>query len=345
MALSNFFWNTASPNPADSLLISDIPAAIRYVKLNSKTAIQREHAALGDAADTGGEHLNGSAVAYQGTATPVNRPDANGDTTALASNDIDKGRFWLDDNFDPPALKRWDGSAFEPASGSLTGSSPLQVLQNTTHEDTDGGRESALSFKGEQSGGEATTLAKIECSHEGSSDDEKGQMRFLLNDGDDTNTPSKEALRFQSTGLIDVANSLSVLDEDAMGSDDAEALATQQSIKAHDAFGEFTDEDDDTNSLLVAHAYLANQDGFVTVIYTSGTAGQTMTGYVDTDTDPPTGGTVLAAVNSRTTGAIESRMFTVANGKYFEIVLTGGSAVIYWQPKSGTLIKCTDQEP
>ena len=40
------------------------------------------------------------------------------------------------------------------------------TLKNDTEEDTDGGRESTLIFKGEQSGGEISTLAEIEASHD-----------------------------------------------------------------------------------------------------------------------------------------------------------------------------------
>ena len=59
------------------------------------------------------------------------------------------------------------------------------TLKNPTHEDTDGGRESAVSFKGEQSGGEISTLAQIQASHDGTSDDQKGDLIFKTNDGSD----------------------------------------------------------------------------------------------------------------------------------------------------------------
>ena len=67
----------------------------------------------GDA--TGGEHSNGSAVCYQDTATPSNRPDG---ATALASNAIDKGRLWIDDNKTQVPIKRWNGSAWVTAGMS-----------------------------------------------------------------------------------------------------------------------------------------------------------------------------------------------------------------------------------
>ena len=71
------------------------------------------------------------------------------------------------------------------------------TLKNDTEEDTDGGRESTLIFKGEQSGGEISTLAEIEASHDGTADDEKGDLIFRTNDGSDGSSPT-EAMRIDS---------------------------------------------------------------------------------------------------------------------------------------------------
>ncbi len=71
-----------------------------------------------------------------------------------------------------------------------TSTVPYLTLHNSTHEDSDGGRESQLNFKGEQTGGEETTLARIEISHDGAADDEKGKVVISTNDGSDTNTPT-----------------------------------------------------------------------------------------------------------------------------------------------------------
>lgn len=75
------------------------------------------------------------------------------------------------------------------------------TTKNPTHEDTDGGRESAISFKGEQSGGEISTLAQIQASHDGTSDDQKGDLIFKTNDGSDNDAPT-ERLRIDSAGSI-----------------------------------------------------------------------------------------------------------------------------------------------
>ena len=75
------------------------------------------------------------------------------------------------------------------------------VLHNRTHEDTDGGRESLITFKGEQSGGEISTLAQIQASHDGTSDDEKSDLIFKTNDGSDGASPTERA-RFDSAGNL-----------------------------------------------------------------------------------------------------------------------------------------------
>ena len=67
---------------------------------------------------------------------------------------------------------------------------PYLTFHNNTHEDIDGGRESLLIFEGEQSGGELTTLAWIRASHEGAADDQKGELLFYTNDGDDGTSPT-----------------------------------------------------------------------------------------------------------------------------------------------------------
>jgi hypothetical protein len=80
-----------------------------------------------------------------------------------------------------------------------------RVLHNRTHEDTDGGRESIVTFKGEQSGGEISTLAQIQASHDGTSDDEKADLIFKTNDGSDGASPT-ERLRINSDGVIDATS-------------------------------------------------------------------------------------------------------------------------------------------
>jgi len=117
-------WNISYP--LDHTLISDVPTEIRKLKNSCKDQLDMEHETPQDGDATGSEHSSGSAVAYEGSSTPTNRPDG---ATALADNAIDRGRIWLDDNFDPPLLKRWTGSAFEVVGPSLSA---------YTNEDSDG---------------------------------------------------------------------------------------------------------------------------------------------------------------------------------------------------------------
>jgi len=84
---------------------------------------------------------------------------------------------------------------------TTTDATPEVIIVNDTHEDTDGGREGKVTFKGQQSGGEETTLAEIQASHDGTSDDEKGDLIFKTNDGSDGASPT-ERVRIDSNGSI-----------------------------------------------------------------------------------------------------------------------------------------------
>jgi len=92
----------------------------------------------------------------------------------------------------------------ESAPGTLVeigSETPYVTLKNSTEEDTDGGRESKIIFEGEQSGGEISSLAEIEVSHEGTSDDEKGQVILKVNSGAEGSSPT-ERMRIDSTGQV-----------------------------------------------------------------------------------------------------------------------------------------------
>jgi len=78
---------------------------------------------------------------------------------------------------------------------------PRITVRNTTEEDTDGGRETRLIFEGEQSGSEISTLAEIEASHEGTGDDQNGQLLFSVNGGSENAAPT-ERMRLDSTGNV-----------------------------------------------------------------------------------------------------------------------------------------------
>eukprot|EP00729_Bicosta_minor_P001736 gene1736-1032_t len=75
------------------------------------------------------------------------------------------------------------------------------TLKNETPEDTDGGRESIVTFQGTQSGSEISTLAQIQASHDATADDQKGDLIFKTNDGSDGTSPT-EAMRIDSAQNI-----------------------------------------------------------------------------------------------------------------------------------------------
>jgi len=84
-----------------------------------------------------------------------------------------------------------------------------RVLHNRTHEDTEGGRESIVTFKGEQSGGEISTLAQIQASHDGTADDQKADLIFKTNDGSDGASPT-EAMRINSDSQLLVGETTAI---------------------------------------------------------------------------------------------------------------------------------------
>ena len=104
-------------------------------------------------------------------------------------------------------VSKADGGTFNGDLG-ITNASPDITLTNNTAEDTDGGRESTLTFKGLQSGGEESTLAEIRASHDATSDDQKGDLIFKTNDGSDGASPT-ERLRIDSAGNVGIGGAAS----------------------------------------------------------------------------------------------------------------------------------------
>lgn len=102
-------------------------------------------------------------------------------------------------------VSKADGGTFNGDLG-ITNASPDITLTNNTTEDTDGGRESTVTFKGLQSGGEESTLAEIRASHDATADDQKGDLIFKTNDGSDNAAPT-EVLRTNSAGNLLITSS------------------------------------------------------------------------------------------------------------------------------------------
>lgn len=123
------------------------------------------------------------------------------------------------------------------------------------------------------------------------------------------------------------------LDEDAMGSDAANKVVSQQSLVAYIATqiaGDVpTANDSESNAMLKSHAYLTQTSGFVDVIILNTT--NAIQFYVGTTNDPLGAGTLTAQQRSNSASSDSHVNSFVANGKYFEIV-SSSTPTIYWTP-------------
>ena len=109
------------------------------------------------------------------------------------------------------------GDNTDITSMKMSSTAPHLTIHNTTEEDTDYGRESEIIFKGEQSGGEETTLGKIQVAHDGTADDQKGVMTFKVNDGNDGDAPSN-AMRILADGNVGIGTDSPLNELDVNGS-------------------------------------------------------------------------------------------------------------------------------
>ena len=121
-------------------------------------------------------------------------------------------------------------------------------------------------------------------------------------------------------------------------------VANKKYVDDSIAYGVYTRQDDDSNNMVKAHAYLTNQSGIVTAVMNAGSTGHAIRGYIGSTTDPAGAGDLVASQHAAGSGYTSSITFPVASGKYFEITDSSASEpVIYWHPL-GTLVKPTDQD-
>jgi hypothetical protein len=142
-----------------------------------------------------------------------------GNTTAPSASLTDGTLFWSADRGGAAGkaglcLRAEDGTvhAFSDYVGLGTTSpetalhvqatNPTIMLHATVEEDADGGRESDIDWRGEQSGGETSLLARIRACHEGSSDDQKGWLKLYTNDGSDDTSPTEQWAIDSSGNLV-----------------------------------------------------------------------------------------------------------------------------------------------
>ena len=94
--------------------------------------------------------------------------DSGADVNFRVEGDTNPNLFHVDAGNDRVGIgTNSPGTLFE-----LQSAEPYLTLRNTTHEDTNGGRESRIIFEGERSGGELSMLARVEASHDGTADDD-----------------------------------------------------------------------------------------------------------------------------------------------------------------------------
>lgn len=101
----------------------------------------------------------------------------------------------------------WDSSNYNGSvafHGYHGGSMAGIVDHSGQHSDADNSRITGLRAVGENSDGDGHTQGTIEFSHDGTAKDEKGQIQFKVNDGDDGDSPSVTAMTIKSNGYVGI---------------------------------------------------------------------------------------------------------------------------------------------
>lgn len=215
-------WSEGTPSGTEEAKLAD--DYIRYLKVNISDRLKNMIYGFITGENTLSQHFQYIQFYEQAS---ISQPSAGYGRLGCKAVGGKCEMFWHDEDGDEIQLT--SGGKFMIGYGTAS----QALMWNTTEEDGENGRESQIRAKGEQSGGEVTTLGYLEFSHDGTSDDQKGRFRIVLNDGDDDDAPSKVAIVFQADGAIDVGDSVSVLDEDDFSSDSATKLVVEQAIKAY----------------------------------------------------------------------------------------------------------------
>ena len=139
--------------------------------------------------------------------------------------------------------------------------------------------------------------------------------------------------------------------DDTLAADSDTRLVSQSAVKSYIAaqvaasvtMSAYTTDDSESNAMLKSHAYLAQTDGFVAVQSSDVDFGEFMRLYVDTDSDPVTGGNLVAEYQSAHNDINASINGWVASGEYFEVTFDGDAPTIYWK-SLGALVAPVDQD-
>lgn len=117
---------------------------------------------------------------------------------------------------------------------------------------------------------------------------------------------------------------------------------SETALHSHIGFSAYTNEDSESDAMIINHAYKAATDGFVSASVTLTTVGHILSGYVGLDNNPldehQVGSQEADAENS-----YKSIFFAVAKDEYFEIRSGSGTPIILWKSK-GVLSKPIDQD-
>ena len=113
---------------------------------------------------------------------------------------------------------------------------------------------------------------------------------------------------------------------------------------ATQSFGTLTGTDSGSDAFVVAHAYLAAQDGIVHAYNTGGNAADALRGYNGATDDPAGAGTKMQDQEISDNAEEISITFAVASGRYWEVTGASGSITILWQPTQTTGGAPVDQD-
>lgn len=189
------------------------------------------------------------------------------------------------------------------------------VMINTTGGDGSQDRKSTIRGRGTQSGGETSTLGFIQFRHEGSADDEKGQIAFFLNSGAQAEAPSQKVSIYNN--LMQVAVQLDLTDNNAirMGSG-TDTSIVYSSVMEHMLIGV-----DTTRNMLVLTSVsnVANNHDH---------GNQTNpTLFIHSDTDPDSNNTQwISITHDQTDGVIDCGLGTLNLGATGNVNFAGATA-------------------
>ncbi len=318
--------------------------------------MNKEHVTLATSS-AGGEHKQGSAVAWHlATASiPALQPDA----TALAATD--NGRLWhdittdifyvLDDYSDPTVDGGW------VAMGNYLGNIAINTNKFTVARAT-GNTLVAGTF---EATGASTLTGAVGCAASitlGAGADLIGSATSDITINTNKFTVAGATGNTVVAGTLGVTGVATVAKGSLLASSDAPTtdamIANKKYVDdqlAAIATGSRATDDDDSNAMVAAHAYLANQDGFVSTTFTCGAQGSAAycRVYADSDTNPASGGALIGQWqdqdyhNANTLQGVQALL--IKSGEYFEVTSSNiTSLVITWTPARATLVKCTDQD-